>query len=96
MHTDSEYKNGNHVSINPGCGIGHDTVIEDYSTLMWHVNLSGAVEISADCMLGSKATVLQGRKVGTWSVVGAGAVVTGDLPRNCTAVGVPVRVVNTS
>jgi len=35
---------GDHVSINPGCGIGHDAVIGKYSTLMWHVNISGARE----------------------------------------------------
>lgn len=84
---------GSHVSINPGCGIGHDALIDNYTTLFWHVNLSGAVEIGEGCMLGSKAVVLQSKKVGSWSTVGAGAVVTGDLPGGCTAVGVPARVV---
>ena len=85
---------GDHVSINPGCGIGHDTVIKDHSTLMWHVNLSGAVEIGEGCMLGSKATVLQEVKIGSWSTVGAGAVVTEDLPEACTAVGIPAKVIS--
>ncbi|MGI6317349.1 MAG: acetyltransferase [Dethiobacteria bacterium] len=84
---------GNHVSINPGCGIGHDAVIEDYTTLMWHVNISGAVEVGKGCLLGTKATVLQGKKIGNWATVGAGAVVTEDLPPNCTAVGVPAQII---
>lgn len=84
---------GDHVSINPGCGIGHDAVIGNYSTLMWHVNISGSVEIAEGCLLGTKATVLQGKKIGSWTIVGAGTVVTRDLPANCTAVGIPAKVI---
>jgi len=84
-------KIGNHVSINPGCGIGHDAVIMDYSTLYWNVILSGNVTINEGCELGSKTTVIPQRSVGRWSTTGAGAVVTKDLPDCCTAVGVPAR-----
>lgn len=82
---------GSHVSINPGCGIGHDTVISDYSTLYWNVTLSGNVRIGEGCEIGSKAAVIPTKSVGGWSVIGAGAVVTADLPGNCTAVGVPAK-----
>lgn len=86
-------KIGEHVSLNPGCGIGHDSVIGDYSTLMWRVNISGNVRIGEGCLLGTGATVLQGRTVGSGTTVGAGAVVTKDIPGNCTAVGLPAQVV---
>ncbi len=52
-------KIGNHVSINPGCGIGHDTVIEDYSSLYWNVTLSGNVCIHEGCEIGSKQPLLK-------------------------------------
>lgn len=52
-------KIGNHVSINPGCGIGHDTVIEDYSSLYWNVTLSGNVCIHEGCEIGSKAAIIE-------------------------------------
>ncbi|MBS3976846.1 MAG: acetyltransferase [Syntrophomonadaceae bacterium] len=82
---------GDHVAINPGCGIGHDAVLMSYCSLMWHVNISGAVEVGEGCTLGTKSTVLQGIRIGSWSTVGAGAVVTRDLPAHCTAVGVPAK-----
>jgi len=84
-------KIGNHISINPGCGIGHDTIIKDYSTIYWNVILSGNVCINEGCELGSKADVLPKMTVGKWSIIGAGAVVTCDIPDNCTAVGVPAK-----
>lgn len=84
-------KIGNHICINPGCGIGHDTVIEDYSSLYWNVSLSGNVTIHEGCEIGSKATVIQKKTVGKWSVLGAGAVIVKDIPAFCTAVGVPAK-----
>jgi len=85
-------KIGDHVSINPGCGIGHDSVVEEYSTLMWRVNVSGNVKIGESCLLGTGSTVLQGLTIGAGTTVGAGAVVTKNLPDNCTAVGIPARI----
>lgn len=82
---------GNHVAINPGCSIGHDTIINDYTTLMWDVTLSGNVVINEGCEIGSKSVVIQQKTVGKWCIIGAGAVVVRDLPENCTAVGVPAK-----
>ncbi|MGB8451412.1 MAG: acetyltransferase [Anaerocolumna sp.] len=89
-------KIGNHVCINPGCGIGHDTAIEDYASLYWNVTLSGNVCIHEGCEIGSKAIVIQKKTVGKWSIIGAGAVIIRDLPENCTAVGVPGRIIKIS
>jgi len=85
---------GDHVLVNPGCGIGHDAIIEPYTNLMWRVNISGAVNVGKGCMIGTGAVVLQGKTIGEWTAVGAGAVVTKDLPPNCTAVGIPAKVIS--
>lgn len=84
-------KLGSHIVINPGCGIGHDAVIEDYVTLYWDVTLSGNVLIGEGCEIGSKAAVIQKKSVGRWSILGAGAVAIRDIPEGCTAVGMPAK-----
>lgn len=82
---------GNHVIISPKCGIGHDTIIEDYVTLLWNVNVSGNEKIRQGATLGSGSTIIQGVEIGRGSFVGAGSVVIRDIEANKTAVGVPSR-----
>ncbi|MGD8318220.1 MAG: acyltransferase [Myxococcales bacterium] len=50
------------------------------------------VVIEDDCDLGVGAIVLPGVRIGRGSQVGAGAVVTSDVPAYCVAVGVPAKV----
>jgi maltose O-acetyltransferase len=50
------------------------------------------ITIESNVWLGGGAIVLAGVTIGENTVVGAGAVVTRDLPRNVVAVGVPARV----
>jgi acetyltransferase-like isoleucine patch superfamily enzyme len=42
--------------------------------------------------IGTNATILPGARVGAQSIIGAGAVVTGDIPEYAIAAGVPARV----
>lgn len=51
------------------------------------------VRIGPDCWLGTKVSVLRGTRVGRGSVLGAHAVVRGDIPEYSIAVGAPARVV---
>lgn len=53
------------------------------------------VVIEDDCWLGAGVIVVAGVRIGTGSVIGAGAVVTTDLPARSIAVGVPARVIGT-
>lgn len=84
---------GNHVIISPKCGIGHDSIIEDYVTLLWNVNVSGAEKIRKGATLGSGCTIIQGLEIGENSYIGAGAVVIRDIQDNVTAVGNPARLI---
>ena len=53
----------------------------------------GPIRIGSKSWLGTRVVVLDGVSVGAGSVVGAGAVVTHNLPENSVAVGVPAKVV---
>ena len=86
-------KVGNHVIISPKCGIGHDSIINDYVSLLWNVNVSGNDIIEEGVMMGSASTVIQGKRIGKGSTVGAGAVVIDNIDSYSTVVGVPAKVI---
>lgn len=50
------------------------------------------IHIGKNCWLGAGVIVLPGVTVGDNTVIGAGSVVTKDIPANCVAVGNPCRV----
>ena len=58
-----------------------------------HLGQASEIRIGNDVWLGANVTVLPGVTIGNNVVVGAGAVVTKDIPDNSLAVGVPARVV---
>ena len=85
---------GDHVIINLNCTIGHDADISDYATIYPGVNVSGATSIGhAAAELGTGMQIIQGKRIGEYSIVGAGAVVVDDIPEKCTAVGNPANVI---
>lgn len=53
----------------------------------------GEIIIGDDALLGIGVTVLDGVKIGKSAVIGAGSVVSSDIPDYATAVGVPARVI---
>ena len=82
---------GKYVLINLDCTIGHDVVIEDYSTVYPGVNVSGNVIIGQETEVGTGSQIVQGKRIGDHIVVGAGSVVTKDILEPGTYVGAPVR-----
>ena len=49
--------------------------------------------IGRNVWIGSNATILQGVSIGDNSVVGAGAVVTKDVPANTVVGGIPAKII---
>lgn len=86
-----DVKIGKQVIISPKCGIGHDTIIEDYVSLLWNVNISGNDYIEEGVLFGSGSTIIQGKRVKQGSVIGAGAVVVKDIEKKGTFAGVPAK-----
>ncbi len=85
---------GEQVIININCTIGHDCVIENYSTLSPGVHLSGKVHIEENVELGTGAVVLPRIRIGKGAIIGAGAVVREDVPPGEIWVGVPARAIS--
>ena len=82
---------GSHVIINLDCTVGHDAIINNFVTLYPSVNVSGATIIGRAVELGTGMQIIQGRRIGSYSILGAGAVVVRDIPEKCTAVGSPAK-----
>ncbi len=82
---------GRYVIINLDCTVGHDAVIEDFVTIYHSVNMSGCTVIEQGVEVGTGAQIIQGKRIGCETIIGAGAVVTKDIPCRCTAVGAPAK-----
>lgn len=84
---------GNHVIVSPKCGIGHNSNIKDYVSLLWNVNVSGYDVIEEGVIMGSGSTVIQNKEIGQGAVIGAGSVVVRDVTEDTTSVGNPAIVI---
>ncbi|AET66059.1 sugar O-acyltransferase, sialic acid O-acetyltransferase NeuD family [Desulfosporosinus orientis DSM 765] len=86
---------GNFGIYNLNSTIGHDCKISDYVNLSPNSSISGNVTLGNRAFIGTNATIIQGKIIGKCSVIGAGAVVIDHIPNNCTAVGVPAKIIKT-
>lgn len=72
-------KIGNHVLLSGNCGIGHDTVIGDYSSVLWGSNFSGYDNVGESCFIGVGTKVIQGINISDGNRISAGMTVTEDV-----------------
>jgi sugar O-acyltransferase (sialic acid O-acetyltransferase NeuD family) len=89
-------KIGSNVILNTGCTIDHHNDIEDHVHIAPGVNLGGQVQIGEGVLVGIGASVLPGCRIGSKSIVGAGSVVTCDVPDETVWAGVPAKPINTT
>ena len=84
------------VRIGSYCHLGHYTFVmdNDQHDVVRHMELpqSDPVIIEDHVWIGSKAVILPGVRIGSRAVIGAGSIVTKDIPSGCVAAGNPARV----
>ena len=86
-------KLGRGVFVNRAALIGHHTVIGDLCTLGPGTNIAGSCEIEDRVYFGIGSIVIDHMSIGSQSVVGAGALITKDVPARTMVAGAPARIV---
>lgn len=84
---------GDNVFIGPNCGFytaGHPL---DAETRNKGLEYAKPIRVGNDVWFGGNVVVLPGVKIGNNVVIGAGSVVTKDIPENSIAVGNPCKVI---
>jgi acetyltransferase-like isoleucine patch superfamily enzyme len=86
---------GNHVNLAQNVvvsGLNHNFQDPDIPIDRQGISTS-LVTIGDDIWIGANTTIIAGVSIGKHSVIGAGSVVTKDIPDYCVAVGNPARVI---
>lgn len=77
--------------INTSSSLDHDNIIEDYVHLSPGTHLAGTVKIGKGSWIGIGASISNNVNISSRCMIGAGGVVSKDLTKSGTYVGVPVR-----
>lgn len=84
---------GKGALINTGAVIEHENKIGEYVHIASGATTAGDVSVGDLTMLGTGTNVIQGIRIGRNAMIGAGSLVIRNIPDNCTAVGVPAKVI---
>ena len=83
---------GDFAMVNLNCTIGHDATLGPWTSLSAQCDITGHVRVADRVFMGSRASIIPGKSVGSRAIVGAGAVVVRDVPPDVTVVGIPARI----
>jgi sugar O-acyltransferase (sialic acid O-acetyltransferase NeuD family) len=84
---------GDDAIVNTSAVIDHECEIGQAVHICPAAALAGRVRIGDETFVGLGSMIIQCLSVGSGAIVGAGAVVIGDVPDGATVVGVPARVI---
>ena len=87
---------GNRVTISHGVDfITHDGGLRVARAKFPNAYLYRRIQVADQCFLGAHCILLPGAMIGMGSVIGAGAIVTGEIPAGVVAVGMPAKPIKT-
>lgn len=90
-------KIGNHVTLTGDVQfITHDGGVWIFREEYPNIDVFGKIEVGNNVFIGFKTIIMPGVTIGDNVVIGAGSVVTKDIPANTVAAGVPARVLSTT
>lgn len=73
--------------------ITHDCILGDFVEVSPSVTFLGRSQVGSYSQIGSNATILPDVKIGKNVIVGAGSVVTKNIPDNSMVVGIPAKII---
>ncbi len=89
----NKVKFGDNVFVGPNCGFYAAEHPLDFEERNEGLEYARPIEVGDNVWFGGNVIVLPGVKIGANSVIGAGSVVTKDIPSNVVAVGNPCKVI---
>lgn len=93
LHLDRLYPQGIHIQENSLIASGVTILSHDHCKRVNNQPLLTETYIGKRCFIAVGATILPGVKIGDEVIVGAGAVVTKDVPSNVIVAGNPARII---
>jgi acetyltransferase-like isoleucine patch superfamily enzyme len=88
---------GGRIIIGDRCTITYGCIILSHDRSKERINLKdkgkGTVRLGNDVFIGVNSVVLRNVTIGDYSIVGAGSVVTKDVPPNVVVAGNPARII---
>jgi sugar O-acyltransferase (sialic acid O-acetyltransferase NeuD family) len=81
--------------LNPNVTVSHDSVLGDFVEASPGAKVTGNCHVGDFSFLGTNSSILPRVRIGRNVIVGAGAVVTKDVPDNCMVAGVPAAIKKT-
>lgn len=102
VNTNSYFMDGNYiivgdfVFIGPNCGFYTNTHPEDITRRNEGLEKALPITIEDNVWIGANVSVMPGVTIGEGCIIGAGSVVTRDIPSHSVAVGSPCRVLRST
>lgn len=84
---------GDYVFIGPYCGFYTATHPIDYQKRNQGLEKALPIKVGNNCWFGANVSVMPGVMIGEDCVIGAGAVVTKDIPAHSVVAGIPAKVI---